>query len=554
MKIRQKLLLGFGLFLVFAVGLGLLAYREMYTISNRLQSLEIADDVAITMLEVRRYEKNFLLFNDTESLPKLREHISVLKDTIRKIEAKIKSEIGEADYRQMWETISEYEGWVDNVVSSHERQKRLTEEIRTVGKDLEAGLSRRDLDKLLTLRRHEKNLMLYKDDESYESFRHAYRDRALMDRPGYREYGSRVNRLYMLYKQDREFIRKMRENAREVQSFTVMLSRVERSAINSSLVFFSRMLALTLIGIVVLGTVVNLKLSGSISRPIQELERVTKKIASGDFSEEIEVEGGDEIASLGRSFNQMEARLKETLSSLEDTVRMLEEKREQLVESEKLASIGLLVAGVAHEINNPLTSVMTFSNLMIEKMPEDDPNREKLKMMAMEANRARTIVKQLLSFARETPARPVKISINEPVKEIVDSMVAQVKFAGVELEMDLAQDMPEVDADPAQIGQVVLNLVQNALDAVTPPGRIEVATRVNGRWAELAVSDTGCGIPEENIRRIFEPFFTTRGASQGTGLGLAVSYGIIKKHGGDITVTSEPGKGATFTVRIPING
>lgn len=554
MSIRQRLLLGFGLFILLASGLGLLAFRELYTISTRLKYLEIADDVAITMLEVRRYEKNFLLFKDSDSLPKLRVNIGVLKATVHKIEPEIKKEIGVRDYDLMRKTIDEYEVWVNNVVKNNELQKKQVARIRSAGRGLEAGITGKKLDTLLVLRRYEKNMMLYKDKDSYDSFRNTYLGLGLSGNTGFREYGRLMDELYGLYTQENVFVTKMRENAREVQSFTIKLARSERSEINSAILLFMNMLALSLAGIVVFGTAVNLKLSMSISRPIRELERVTKKIAGGDFSEAIEVRGKDEIASLGHSFNQMEVKLKETLNSLEDTITMLEQKQAQLVEAEKLASVGLLVAGVAHEINNPLTSVLTFSNLMLEKMPEGDPNREKLRMMAMETNRARTIVRQLLSFAREAPARPVMISINEPVREIVDSLVVQDKFNDVELVMDLAEDMPEVNADPAQIGQVVMNLVLNALHAVTPPGKIEVATRARDGWAELTVSDTGCGIPEENIHRVFEPFFTTREANQGTGLGLAVSYGIVKKHRGDITVKSEPGKWTTFTVRFPING
>ena len=131
--------------------------------------------------------------------------------------------------------------------------------------------------------------------------------------------------------------------------------------------------------------------------------------------------------------------------------------------------------------------------------------------------------------------------------------MVQDKFSGIELVMNLAHDIPEIQADPAQVGQVVMNLMLNAVHSITPPGRIEVATRVRDGYAEIEVSDTGCGIPEENIGRIFEPFYTTREAG-GTGLGLAVSYGIVKKHRGDIEVKSEVGRGSTFTVRLPLDG
>jgi signal transduction histidine kinase len=161
-------------------------------------------------------------------------------------------------------------------------------------------------------------------------------------------------------------------------------------------------------------------------------------------------------------------------------------------------------------------------------------------------------VRQLLNFGREANIKPVKISINRPVTEIIDSLIAQEAFQGIELDMNLSENLPEVYADPAQIGQVVLNLALNAIHAITPPGRIQVSTRLCEKNVEIVFSDTGAGIPEENIHRIFDPFFTTKDATKGTGLGLAVSYGIIKKHGGDIEVASAVGHGTTFTVRLPI--
>jgi signal transduction histidine kinase len=174
--------------------------------------------------------------------------------------------------------------------------------------------------------------------------------------------------------------------------------------------------------------------------------------------------------------------------------------------------------------------------------------------MARETDRARTIVRQLLNFGRESVIKPVKININQPVTEIAESLVAQEAFKNIELSLDLAEGLPEVYADPAQFGQVVLNILLNAIHAITPPGRITVATRLKGKNVEVVFSDTGKGIPEEHLHKIFDPFFTTKDASRGTGLGLAVSYGIIKKHGGDIGVESAVGKGTVFTVRLPLYG
>jgi two-component system NtrC family sensor kinase len=281
---------------------------------------------------------------------------------------------------------------------------------------------------------------------------------------------------------------------------------------------------------------------------------ITKKIALGDFSESIKVKGKDELASLEASFNLMEEKLKDALWSLEHTIEKLREKQAQLVEAEKLASVGRLAAGIAHEINNPLTSVLTFSHLLLEECSKENPWCEKLKIMVRETERARNIVRQLLNFGRDANIKPEKININQPVQEIMDSLVAQEAFKEIELSMNLGENLPDVYVDPAQIGQVVLNLALNAIHAITPPGKIEVSTRVVDKFVGIIFHDTGSGIAPEHLGKIFDPFFTTKDATKGTGLGLAVSYSIIKKHGGDIEVESIMGQGTTFTVKVPING
>jgi two-component system NtrC family sensor kinase len=340
--------------------------------------------------------------------------------------------------------------------------------------------------------------------------------------------------------------------ARDIQAFTQNLSKQERSDIATTIRMSINLQLVALALVLVAGTIINIKLATSIATPLRTLEKITKKVAQGDFSESIEVRGKDELSSLEASFNLMEEKLKNALWSLEHTIEKLREKQAQLVEAEKLASIGKLAAGIAHEINNPLTSVLTFSHLMLEQCPPGDPRHEKLKLMARETNRARNIVRQLLNFGRETVIKPERINVNQPVSEIADSLVAQDAFKGIDLDLKLGEGLPDIHADPAQLGQVVMNMLLNAIHAITPPGRIEVATRVSESNVEILFRDTGAGIPEESIHKIFDPFFTTKDASKGTGLGLAVSYGIIKKHGGDIEVASTPGTGTTFTVRLPI--
>jgi len=554
MKIRDKLFLSFGLYILLAVILGFFAYKDLRTISTKLVLVETADDITNTILEVRRYEKNFLLFKDSESLAELQKYLGVLKNSIAAIQTEIVLEIGSDNYTMMKAAIAEYERLVTAIAENYTTQEEQEALVRERGQQTELAVTGAELQSLLVLRRYEKNVMLYRNKEVYDVFKRTYDASPLSSHSEVERYQATVARLYDLYEEEKQSLDKMRLKAREIQAFTQNLSKKERADIATTIKMSINLQVLALALIVVVGIVINIKLATSIATPIRTLEKISRKIAEGDFSEHIEVKGKDELSSLETAFNQMEDRLKNALWSLEHTIEKLREKQAQLVEAEKLALVGKLAAGIAHEINNPLTSVLTFSNLMLEQCPPDDPRHDKLKLMARETNRARTIVRQLLNFGRETVIKPEKININQPVSEIVDSLAAQDAFKGIGLEMKLGDNLPVVNADPAQIGQVVMNLLLNAIHSITPPGRIEVVTRRAESSVEILFKDTGAGIPEENIHKIFDPFFTTKDATKGTGLGLAVSYGIIKKHAGEIEVASTMGKGTTFIVRLPIYG
>ena len=552
MKIRDKLLLGFSFYILFAVACGFFAYKNLSKITTRLKLVEVADDITNTILEVRRYEKNYLLFRDKASLEEFKKYISTFKNHIDNIKTEIIREIGTENYTMMKKTLDEYEGLFNKINANFISQNELSEVVRRAGINIEREFSGKNLETFLVLRRYEKNLMLDKDESSKELFLKTSR----MFNADIRieRYVMLVNRLCDLYQEEKNSMEIMRLRARELQSFTENLSKRERTDIGRILQTSMRMLLVALLGVIALGMIINIKLATSIAGPIRKLEKITKKISMGDFSEAIRVTGRDEIASLEISFNHMEEMLREAMASLELTIERLQEKQAELVEAEKLASIGKLAAGIAHEINNPLTSVLTFSSLLLEQCPEDDPRHEKLKMVVNETTRARNIVRQVLNFAKEAPLRKEKTDINRPVKEIADSLTAQGSFRDIELSLNLSENLPEIYIDPVQIGQVITNILVNAAHAISPPGKINIVTQAAGNFVEIIFTDTGSGIPDENIKKVFDPFFTTKDKTKGTGLGLAVSYGIIKKHGGDIEVRSVAGKGSTFIVRLPLYG
>ncbi len=230
---------------------------------------------------------------------------------------------------------------------------------------------------------------------------------------------------------------------------------------------------------------------------------------------------------------------------------------QQLVRSARLAAVGEMAAGVAHELNNPLTTISGFVELLLDDLPEDLPQRADLALVLREARRARNVVRNLLNFSRPGENVRVHVDINELISEVLTLVQHLVRTSGIELRIQFWDDLQPVRADPNQIKQVLLNLIHNALQAMPHGGVLTLQTRPKRRrrkrWLTISVEDNGVGIPQENLARIFEPFFSTRPVGSGTGLGLSVSYGIVKEHGGFIEVESTPGEGSCFTIWLPVD-
>lgn len=274
-------------------------------------------------------------------------------------------------------------------------------------------------------------------------------------------------------------------------------------------------------------------------RPVEALMEGTLRVAQGDLATVIKVEGHHELSQLAEAFNTMTSQISET--------------RLQLTQADKLASVGRLAAGIAHEINNPLTGVLTYASLMAKRLPEGDPNAEDVEVIVRETKRCRAIIKELLDFARPAPPSRRPTDLNEVVRHSLAVVMNQLSLNHINLALDLAQDLPEAYADGNQVQQIAVNLLLNAADVVQPgTGQIRLATRVfDDAYVELQVTDNGSGIAPEDLPHLFEPFFSTKG-NRGTGLGLAVTWGIVESHGGSIDVQTELGKGTTFSIRIPI--
>ncbi len=346
-------------------------------------------------------------------------------------------------------------------------------------------------------------------------------------------------------------------------------------------------------------------LSRVLVKPIKDLVRLTQNISEGDFSQTIEVTSKNEIGQLIGSFNRMIERLKENqeslenyLESLESTNKKLKQAQEELIRTEKLASIGRFAAGVAHEVGNPLGAILGYTSILQKEGIDLEESKDYLKRVEKEIERINRIVRELLDFARPSKFEIKDVEINKVIESTLSLLSYQKDFKNIATKLDLQSDLPAIKGDESQLSQVLINIILNAVDAMPNGGRLMIETRAHiiknmdadrlqrvylrrrksdpmesdyshmrktdplaalfkkfsegDRLVKIRISDTGVGIKKEELENIFDPFFTTKAPDKGTGLGLSISLRIVDSLGGEIKVESEAGKGSTFEVYFPV--
>jgi two-component system NtrC family sensor kinase len=294
-------------------------------------------------------------------------------------------------------------------------------------------------------------------------------------------------------------------------------------------------------------------LANKLIRPVENLIQASQEVSRGNFSPDIGPIAPDEIGHLQTTFQRM-------LQSLEERDRRSRmESENRLLQSEKQASVGRLAAGVAHEINNPLTGVLTYTYMLLRRKDLTDDIRTDLQTIATSTERVRQIVKGLLDFSRQTALNLEQSDINQVVCAAVSFVENQALLKGISITFKEGDNLPPLTLDRSQIQSVLLNILINALDATETGGDIGVSTGISmsggtsgQKFVEIRISDTGSGIPADDLDKLFDPFFSTKEVGKGTGLGLSVSLGLVERHGGTIRVKSELGKGSTFYVWIPV--
>jgi signal transduction histidine kinase len=460
LNIRQKVTVGLTA-CILAIGfIGGVSYHYLRQIEMKQRFVEIADDLSNTILEIRRYEKNYLLYGSAEDLRENSRYIKLALETLDKIAPEVKHLRIAPQLPQFQEEFLTYSRLMDELPKSAAFRSRVEEQLRESGKKL--------VDLSLNLVRFERQRILE------------------------------------------------------------IINTLKTQLLSAMLVFLGFMSFFVFI------------VRGKIIRPLRVIEDTTMRIAQGNFRPLPVLDTRDETQRVVEGFNRM--------------VAELEKRQDQLVQAKKMSSLGVLTAGIAHQLNNPLNNISTSCQIILEDLDQCDLEffKKMLTNVEQEVYRARDIVKGLLEFSRVRDFALKPIPLEDVVSRSVRLIATQVP-PGVDIVQEVPWDLVlKIDAQRMQ--EVFLNLLMNAVQAIKePPGEIKIAARVNAGNSEavITVEDTGVGIPKEEIDRVFDPFFTTKEVGAGTGLGLSIVYGIIEKHQGSIAVESQEGEGTRFVIRLP---
>lgn len=466
-NIRKKIAISFAFFILASSLVWSLNYYNHYLLTQKLQFMDAKIDLLNTVLEFRRYEKNFFLYFNTGDLKQALSYV-------------------DAAERKQTAIIDKYLKYSEN---------------RNLGSRL---TDLKEYKKLLS------RLLQY-----YEQ--HLQRDAAVAG-----------------------FQTQIRETGQQMTNDIEQIVRQEKKTIRNLVNKSSFYLYLALAAIFILTTLTTLFIWFNVNRPLKSIESAIRKIGRGDYTSIPDIATGDIFESLVNSLNRM--------------IDELNRRNDQLVHSHKLASLGTLTSGVAHELNNPLNNISTSVQIMLEELDDADIayQRDLLNEIELQIDRAKDIIKDLLEFSRSRSFVPMEVNF----KDLIDKTIKLVKGevpANLAIRIDVQDDL-NVKVAPYRIQRLLMNLIMNAVHAMEDGGDLTIiAGPAENDEFFFQISDTGKGIPSENISKIFDPFFTTKEVGKGTGLGLAVSHGIVEQHGGRIYVSSELGKGTTFTIFMPMD-
>jgi signal transduction histidine kinase len=561
LKIWHKIIIGISIPSFIAILGGVLTYGYLNNVKDRQGFVQIADDLKEEILEIRQNEKNFLLHKNSEYYEYFHDAIFALNNSINNISPKIIVEIGKEDFSLLRESIQVYSGLIDDLYKSYQQETNIVEKVREEGRKLEIFVAKEkhsaELSSsfILNLRRLEKNYMLFRDKVSYDRL-----DNTLSQLKNIIHfcvecipYIEAIHNLFTTYKKSDSLVNDLQVTGDKLEEITDRIANQERQRIDSFLTQTKRLLLIALVLLCILVPLLVYKTATYIVAPIKRLGEITRKIAEGDMNLRAPLKEHDETYSLAVSFNKMLDHLQFTHESLEESLRLLHEKHK---EAEKRVSLGLLVSGVAHELNNPLNNISLTAETMKEDLKELSRQQltEYIQDILTQCERAQQIVERLLDFAgARKSSHKKKLDIISVVKESIHLIANQLKMNNINLKLDIPDSAFYVMGNISKLEEIFINIMVNAIEAMKNAGTLTVSAKpdTENKNIFIKISDTGCGIPEKELKSIFEPFFTTR-PGEGTGLGLSVAHSIVTEHNGEVGVESKVNEGTTFTIRLPL--
>ncbi len=565
LKIWHKMIIGIAIPSFIAVMGSVLTYGYINDVKNRQGFVEIADDLKEHVLEIRRNEKNFLHYKNAAYPGGLHYAISVFTNSINSISLKTAEEIGEEEFSLLNESIHIYSSLIDDLYRNYQQETKAIKEVRATGRKLETfvakgkhaeGLS---TSFILHLRLLEKNYMLFRDKKSFDELNNGLLKLKDVTPFCYKcnLYIEAIQNLFVNHKKSDEMVNELQDTGHELEKVTERIASRERQKVSSFLTLTQHLLLVVVALLCTLGPLFVYKTATYIAAPIKRLAEITKKIAGGDVTLRAPLKERDETHSLAVSFNTMLDHLQLSQQSLEKSLELLREKQAQLIESQKRASMGFLVSGVAHELNNPLNNISLTAETMMEDMEELTPEEQKgyVRDILIQSERAQRIVENLLDFARARRSTDMeKQDIISVVKGSINLVANQLRVNNINLKQDIPDSVFYVKGNLSKLEQIFINIIVNAVQAMKEAGTLTISVKqdTEGKNIFIKFSDTGPGIPKEELKDIFEPFYTTKVVGKGTGLGLSVTHTLISEHDGEIDVESKVDEGTTFTIKLPL--
>jgi signal transduction histidine kinase len=537
-----------------------LEFQNLRTIFSKISIIEIIDDINLTVLELRRYEKNIQLFNEEQNVGLFNEHLAVLRKSIQRMEIEIVSDISKLSYQALQENVDHYDAHAARLVAHVKEEQRIIEAIRPLGRSIEEAAA--DIKAALDLRRYEKNYLIYKEAAAVQKV-YGLAGKLVTGQPA---LGGPVQRYLGVFghmvtneQEKATASASIRYYGREIEKTASELSRKKREDINRIVSRATWSFIVSFVFLIAATAYAGYIISTRILRTVRNVSRAVRSMSQGDFTYILDASAPKEIVAFNRDFNCTVRKLEEakvelelTLEKLEETNRELVERQEEVLERRKLTAMRLLASEIAHEVSNPLSSVITYLGMLHEDIAAGDPKKADLAFMLNETTRCQALLRELVDFARKEPLHLQEVSPAKIIQDALESVRKQNNGKQINLALSL-QRLPErAVLDAVLMYQVFFNLLMNAYQHTSDGDTIEVHGEAAEGMISVRVRDTGTGIPADILPSIFDPFFSTRKDTGGSGLGLAITKKIIERHRGKIEVASTPGEGTVFHIIVPV--